>query len=68
MHWDLDYLGKNMGDGMFTVYSSHTNKFKYFDDKKGNNVKNFREPMRHLDMSFQDFAKRLRNKKPEDDR
>lgn len=53
---------------MFTVYSSHTNKFKYFDDKKGNNVKNFREPMRHLDMTFQDFAKRLCNKKPEDER
>ncbi|KAJ8318263.1 hypothetical protein KUTeg_003354 [Tegillarca granosa] len=55
LHWDLDYLATNIGDGNFVVYRSKSNKFKYFDDKKLSSVHSFTKPMEHEDMKFQEF-------------
>ncbi|KAK3579440.1 hypothetical protein CHS0354_028240 [Potamilus streckersoni] len=68
LHWDLDYLSENMGEGDFTVFLSDTNKFMYFDDKKIENVKDFKQPTQMIEMKFPEFVTRLRSYKEGDKR
>ena len=64
LHWDLDYLEENIGDGRFTVYQSSNTKFKYFDEKKIENVRNFRKPMEATEMKFSHFVEKLKSAVP----
>ena len=66
--WKLDYLRDNMGDIKFTVYQSNDHKFKYFDEKKIAGCKDFKPPMQHVNMSFDEFLKKVRNWKEGDKR
>jgi hypoxia-inducible factor 1-alpha inhibitor (HIF hydroxylase) len=52
----------------FTVYQSNDHKFKYFDEKKVNACKDFQPSMQHINMSFEEFVKRLQNWKEGDKR
>lgn len=61
-HWDLGYLCSNLGSGQYTVYTSSDGKFKYYDDKKLPQNTNFKPPTSHTDMTFQDFATKLKKK------
>ncbi|GFO38263.1 hypoxia-inducible factor 1-alpha inhibitor [Plakobranchus ocellatus] len=61
-HWNLDYLCAHLGYGLYTVYSSTSGKFKYYDEKKVPNVPSFKPPTSHTDMTFQDFVSILRQK------
>lgn len=68
LHWDLDYLQGNIGDGKFTVYKSKNKKFQYFDDKKVDTFKDFEKPMEHMDLTFPEFVKKLKTAKPGKDK
>lgn len=59
-HWDLGYLCSNLGSGLYTVYSSTNKKFKYYDEKKLPQNKDFEPPTSHSDMTFQEFATKLK--------
>ncbi|CAG5129036.1 unnamed protein product [Candidula unifasciata] len=59
-HWDLAYLCSNLGSGQYTVYSSENKKFKYYDEKKLPQNKDFTPPTSHSDMTFQEFASKLK--------
>ncbi|CAL1542228.1 unnamed protein product [Lymnaea stagnalis] len=61
-HWDLGYLCSNLGSGKYTVYSSPDGKFKYYDEKKLPQNKSFKPPTSNSEMSFQDFASKLRKR------
>ncbi|KAL4239511.1 Hypoxia-inducible factor 1-alpha inhibitor [Mactra antiquata] len=65
LHWDLNYLASNIGDGKFTVYKSSSHKFKYYSDKKCQTVREFIPPMQQEEMSFQDFVNLLKQSKGE---
>jgi len=71
--WDLDYLEQNIGNGDFSVFLSRNHKFKYYDDKKippasGDSRLDFTPPTRRVDMTFPDFASRLRQWRRGDER
>ncbi|XP_060075232.1 hypoxia-inducible factor 1-alpha inhibitor-like [Ylistrum balloti] len=68
LHWDLDYLSKNIGDGEFVVHISKNKNFQYCDDKKSVNVKDFRMPTEKQDMKFSEFVEKLHSAKPGEDR
>ncbi|KAH9488363.1 Hypoxia-inducible factor 1-alpha inhibitor [Bulinus truncatus] len=61
-HWDLGYLCSNLGSGQYTVYSSTDGKFKYYDEKKLPQNKTFVPPTTQTDMTFQEFATKLKKK------
>ena len=62
LHWDMDYLTENMGEGMFTVYTSDTGHFKYYNDKKSSSFKDFVPPTSSREMSFKEFREMLMNR------
>lgn len=68
LHWDLDYLQENIGDGKFTVYKSKNKRFQYFDDKKVDTFKDFEKPMDHMDLTFPEFVRKLKTAKPGKDK
>lgn len=68
LHWDLDYLQENIGDGKFTVYKSNNKRFQYFDDKKVDSCKDFQKPMEHMDLTFSEFVSKLKTAKAGKDR
>ena len=61
-HWDLGYLCANLGNGLYTVYTSEDGKFKYYDEKKVPNIPSFQPPTSHTDMTFQEFASKLKQR------
>ncbi|KAK7502087.1 hypothetical protein BaRGS_00006839 [Batillaria attramentaria] len=67
MQWSPQYLAENIGNGLYTVYSSKTQKFLYYDDKKVARVPDFSPPTVHEDMTFQNFLCKV-NKRKEGDR
>ena len=62
LHWDLDYLEENLGDGDFSVYQSESHLFKYFDEKKIGNS-GFEPQMNRTEMKFSEFTKKLKEEK-----
>lgn len=66
-NWTIEYLADNIGNGLYKVYSSANGKFKYFDDKKVPHNKGFKPPTSQKDMTFPEFVKLLRKKKPTDE-
>ena len=68
LHWDIDYLSKNMGNGTFNVYFSKNNKFKYFDEKRADSTKDFVRPTLMKEMKFNEFVDLLKSRKDSDDR
>ncbi|CAH1793965.1 unnamed protein product [Owenia fusiformis] len=66
LHWDLEYLVGNLGDGQFSVYESKDQKFMYFDEKKAKEMKSFEHPTRRIEMKFKDFVEKIKNHKPGD--
>ena len=67
-HWNLDFLTSQLGSGQNTVYSSKTGKFKYFDEKKIPQNKDFHPPTSHTEMTFQEFRHKLETEKNERER
>lgn len=66
--WDLDYLSDNL-EGEHTVYTSKTNKFKYFDESKQEKQKvNFAPSIRRTNMKFDEFKKEIFEWTPGKDR
>ena len=41
------------------TYVSNNQKFKYYDDKKCSNVKNFVKPMEQIELRFEDFVQQI---------
>ena len=68
LHWSLEYLQENLGNGTFSVYESDTHIFKYFDEKKAVVHKEFRPPTRRREMKFPEFVDKMKNPKPHDKR
>ena len=64
--WNLDYLASNLGDGNYSVYESKDHRFKYFDEKKAKVHKQFQNPMKRVEMKFQDFVTKIRAAKPDE--
>lgn len=61
LKWDLDYLKKNLGPGSYSVYTSKTCKFMYYDDKRAKDWPNFVPPTQRLHMRFEEFYSRIAN-------
>ncbi|XP_067672862.1 hypoxia-inducible factor 1-alpha inhibitor-like [Haliotis asinina] len=61
LHWNLDYLGSNIGEGTYTVYSSSSHKFLYFDEKKISYVPGFVPPTKHMDLTFDEFVGKVKS-------
>ena len=61
LKWDLNYLKANLGQGGFSVYTSKTCKFMYYDDKRANDWPDFVPPTQRCDMKFQEFFERITN-------
>lgn len=53
--WNLDYLGAHLNCDEHTVYKSPNSTFKYWDEKKLKNVKNFIPPTEILSIKFNEF-------------
>ena len=67
--WDLDFLRINLGDGLFSVYFSDTDKFRYFDEKKRKEFgDDFLVGLERRDMKFPEFVELIRNWKEGDKR
>lgn len=64
--WTLDYLVENVGGDKKTVFSSKTDKFMYFNDKRAD--EEFIPPTKQLEMTFPEFARKFRSWKPGDER
>ena len=62
-HWSLDYLTANLGEGKFTVYSSPSGKFKYYDEKKVPHNKGFIPPTSNDQITFKEFTQKLKTEK-----
>ena len=62
LHWDLDYLEENLGNGDFSVYSSNSHVFKYYDEAKAQKRDEFKPSMHRTEMKFSDFTKKLKEK------
>ncbi|XP_018672432.3 hypoxia-inducible factor 1-alpha inhibitor [Ciona intestinalis] len=58
--WDLEYLHKNLGDGLFYVYTSNNNRFKYFDNKRAEKCKSFVTPSERHHVTFLQFLQMLK--------
>ena len=58
---NMDYLRANLPGAKLHVVKSSTNKFKYWDEKKLVNVKGFKSPTIHNDMSFDEFLSKLKS-------
>ena len=67
LHWNLEYLRDNIGDGENAVYLSENGKFMYFDENrcKGKYV-NFQPPTQKLSLTFYEFYELLRSWKEGD--
>ena len=50
------------------TYVSNNKKFKYYDDKKCSNVKDFVKPMEQIELSFKDFVQKMNKGKSKDQR
>ena len=64
-HWNLDYLAKHFGGQMYSVFTSKTNEFKFWDSDKDKGLKtpsDFVPPTFRLEMSLKQFAEKLRTK------
>ena len=61
LKWDLDYLKENLGSGSFSVYTSKTSKFMYYDDKRAKQWPNFIPPTQRIQMKFDEFCSRIRD-------
>ena len=62
-----------MGDSDFTVFQSRNHLFKFFDDKKVNQLLSnykmeFTPPTKRIDIKLSEFCQRLREWKKGDDR
>lgn len=68
LHWDVDYLGDNLGDGLLSVYVSDSHIFKYFDAKKLARHPNFKTESRNIDIPYSEFIKKVQNAKPNGER
>ena len=68
LKWDLNYLRENIGPGNFSVYSSKTSKFMYFDDKRAKDWPNFVPPTERHEMKFEEFFERIANFRSSDTR
>ncbi|XP_067927867.1 hypoxia-inducible factor 1-alpha inhibitor-like [Watersipora subatra] len=67
--WDLDFLRINLGDGLFSVYLSDTDKFRYYDEKKRKDFgEDFLVGLERRDMKFPEFVELLQNWKEGDKR
>lgn len=67
--WDLDFLRIHLGDGLFSVYFSDTDKFRYFDEKKRKEFgDDFLAGLERKDMKFPEFVELIRNWKAGDKR
>lgn len=67
--WDLDFLRINLGDGLFSVYFSDTDKFRYFDEKKRKEFgDDFLAGLERKDMKFPEFVELVNNWKEGDKR
>lgn len=62
-HWNIDYLQENIGNGKFMTYFSNNKRFKYFDDKKCTNIKDFKKPMDQAELTFDEFVRKLNKSK-----
>ena len=67
LHWNLEYLRDNIGDGENAVYLSANGQFMYFDENrcKGKYV-NFHPPIQKLSLTFYEFYELLRSWKEGD--
>lgn len=61
LKWDLDYLKENLGSGSFSVYTSKSSKFMYYDDKRAKQWPNFIPPTQRIQMKFDEFCSRIRD-------
>lgn len=60
LKWDLDYLKENIGKGDFSVYSSETKKFMYYDERRAESWPDFKPPTTRLTMQFDEFYKQIK--------
>ena len=69
LKWNLTYLEEHIGTGNHAVFASPTNNFKYYDEVKARQFSpDFVRPTQRLEMSFQEFAKKVQQWKPGDKR
>lgn len=62
MKWNLEYLGKNIGDGDNAVFLSENGKFMYFDEKRCKNAySDFKTPTEKVMMTFDQFSSMLKS-------
>nr|CAB3252828.1 hypoxia-inducible factor 1-alpha inhibitor [Phallusia mammillata] len=60
LKWNLRYLKSNLGDGLYYVYSSHNNRFKYFDKERAKQCSSFKQPTTRKEVAFSDFIEMLK--------
>lgn len=60
LHWDLNYLKNHIGDGLFTVYQSNNNYFRYYESRKISTHKDFKPPTLQTEMNFSEFVDKLK--------
>uniref|UniRef100_H2ZFW9 JmjC domain-containing protein n=2 Tax=Ciona savignyi TaxID=51511 RepID=H2ZFW9_CIOSA len=58
--WDLNYLHENLGKGLFYVYTSNTNKFKYYNSNRAEQCKSFVNPTERHHVTFPQFLQMLK--------
>ena len=69
LRWDLEYLKNNIGNEKYMVFTSRTQKFKYYDDAKIKQYEpDFIPPTKKVYMTFTEFVKKLQDWEPGDDR
>lgn len=70
LKWDLPYLEENLGSGDYTVFTSNSKHFKYYDENKLKELKNnnFVPPTSKLDLKIWEFTEKLKKWKPGDER
>jgi len=68
LKWNLHYLKENLGQGSFSVYTSKTHKFMYYDDKRSKDWPSFVPPTQRHQMKFGEFCTRITNNKGSDTR
>lgn len=68
LKWSLEYLKHNIGTDKKNVYISPDHKFIYYNKSKCMFTKNFVAPNRQEEITFSEFAHRLKSWQPGDER
>jgi hypoxia-inducible factor 1-alpha inhibitor (HIF hydroxylase) len=63
--WTLNYLKQTLKTSTYHVFRSSSSRFMYWDDKKMNDIKNFKKPSESLKMTFNEFVDLIENQKLE---